>query len=90
MPLHLYRRHRPGLLMASWAVDRAARDGRAWVRLGCLEDRLVRYYAAQGFRLVREVSRGSERMRLMARPAEPLAELQALMAGSGRAEGVSR
>ena len=28
-----YRRHRPGRLMAAWAVDRAAREGRAWVRL---------------------------------------------------------
>ena len=67
--------------MAAWAVDRAAREGRAWVRLECVRDRLVPYFAAQGFRLVREVPRGTERLRLMARPAKRLPELGKLMAG---------
>ncbi|GAA1315669.1 hypothetical protein [Saccharothrix xinjiangensis] len=47
-----------GILIAFWALDHAARQGRDWVRRGVLtigEDNrgLLRYYRSQGWRVVR-------------------------------------
>ncbi|PWW64562.1 N-acetyltransferase [Actinokineospora spheciospongiae] len=48
-----------GMVVAFWALDRAARQGRQWVRRGVLTDSeggnlgLVRYYRRQGWRVVR-------------------------------------
>ncbi|SDC76841.1 hypothetical protein [Actinokineospora iranica] len=50
-----------GMVIAFWALDRAARQGRQWVRRGVLSDSgggnlgLVRYYRRQGWRVVRTV-----------------------------------
>lgn len=76
-----YRPYRLGRLMAWWAVDRAAQQGRDWVRRVCTDTGLAQHYTVQGFHLVREVGRGSDRLRLMARSAELLPELDGLMAG---------
>lgn len=76
-----YHPYRPARLMALWAVDRAARQGRAWVRRVCTDTGLAHRYTEQGFHLVREVGRGSDRLRLMARSAEVLPELSRMMAG---------
>lgn len=67
-----YREHRPGTLIALWAVDQAARQGRAWVRRGCFEPELVKYYQSQGFGLVKEQERNAGHLYLMARRAERL------------------
>ncbi|GAA1775039.1 GNAT family N-acetyltransferase [Streptomonospora arabica] len=67
-----YREHRPGTLIALWAVDRAARHGRFWVRRGCYDPALARYYQQQGFTLVRERPREGLRLYLLARRAEHL------------------
>ncbi|WP_405648536.1 GNAT family N-acetyltransferase [Streptomyces uncialis] len=66
------RDHRPGTVIAHWAVDRAARTGRRWVRRGCMFPGLVRYYETQGFTLLHEVQRTHNRVYLMARKAEPV------------------
>ncbi|MEU1815115.1 GNAT family N-acetyltransferase [Streptomyces roseifaciens] len=70
-----YRRYRPGTAMALWAVDRAAAEGRTWVRRGCNYPALVDYYASQGFTLIHDVQRTNHRYYLMARRAEPIADL---------------
>ncbi|MBV9013448.1 MAG: hypothetical protein JO272_15655 [Pseudonocardiales bacterium] len=75
-----YQPIRPGTLMAWWAVDKAARDGRDWVRRGCLFPGLVRYYRRQGFTLVHEVQRTHHRVYLMGRRAEVLPELAGMLA----------
>ncbi len=68
-----FRHHRPGTLMALWAVDRAARQGRRWVRQGCFFPELAEYYRSQGFSLVKEQERGAgRRLYLLARRAERL------------------
>jgi hypothetical protein len=63
-----FRALRPGTLMAWWAVDRAARHGRAWVRRDCLWPGLVRYYQRQGFTLLHEVQRTRCRLYLLGPP----------------------
>ena len=75
-----YQAIRPGTLMALWAVDKAARDGRDWVRRGCLFPGLVRYYRQAGFTLVHEVQRTHHRVYLMGRRAEALPELARMFA----------
>ncbi|MBB5933846.1 GNAT family N-acetyltransferase [Streptomyces zagrosensis] len=77
------RAHRPGTLLALWAVDRAARQGRAWVRRGCMFPGLVRYYETQGFSLMHEVQRTNHRVYLMARKAEELPEVVAALRPEG-------
>ena len=67
-----HRQHRPGTLIALWAVDQAARRGRQWVRWGCFFPALVRYYQTQGFTLVKEQDRRAGRLYLLARRAERL------------------
>lgn len=71
------RAQRPGTLIALWAVDRAARSGRAWVRRGCMFPGLVRYYETQGFRLIHQVQRTHHLVYLMARRAEQLSSVAA-------------
>ncbi|GAA2349081.1 hypothetical protein GCM10010417_00330 [Streptomyces carpaticus] len=71
------RHLRPGTLMAWWAVDRAFRAGRSWVRRDCLSPELVRYYSDQGFHLVHEVERAKYRLYLLGRRTEPLEGLSA-------------
>lgn len=72
------REHRPGTIIALWAVDRAAREGKHWVRRGCMFPGLVRYYETQGFKLFHEVQRTRNRVYLMGRRAEPIEELPRL------------
>ncbi|WP_222441201.1 GNAT family N-acetyltransferase [Streptomyces qinzhouensis] len=69
------REQKPGTLIAHWAVDRAARSGRTWVRRGCLFPGLVRYYETQGFALLHEVQRTHNRVYLLARRAEGVRDL---------------
>ncbi|GAA0361042.1 hypothetical protein GCM10010319_43210 [Streptomyces blastmyceticus] len=70
-----YRRRKPGTVIALWAVDRAAREGKEWVRRGCHFRGLVNYYGTQGFTLVHVVRRTNSRVYLMARRAEPIVDL---------------
>lgn len=72
-PAHCAKK--PGTVMGLWAVDRAAREGKAWVRRGCNFPELVRYNETQGFSLVHEVQRTNNRVYLMARRAEHIADL---------------
>ncbi|MBL7497318.1 GNAT family N-acetyltransferase [Frankia sp. CNm7] len=71
-----YRAVQPGALIALWAVDRAHREGRRWVRRGCLHPALVRYYENQGFTLRYKVQRTHNLVYLLERPAESLPDLQ--------------
>ncbi|WP_413801376.1 GNAT family N-acetyltransferase [Streptomyces iranensis] len=71
-----HRAKKPGTVMGLWAVDRAAREGKAWVRRGCNFPELVRYNETQGFCLVHEVQRTNNRVYLMARRAERIADLE--------------
>lgn len=73
-PAHCAKK--PGTVMGLWAVDRAAREGKAWVRRGCNFPELVRYNESQGFSLVHEVQRTKNRVYLMARRAERIADLE--------------
>ncbi|WP_309054392.1 GNAT family N-acetyltransferase [Streptomyces sp.] len=53
-----WRGHRPGAVLAAWALEETAAAGAAWLRLSCADDRLMRYYRdVQGFALVRTVTR---------------------------------
>lgn len=70
-----YQEHKPGTLIALWAVDQAARQGKAWVRRGCFFPELVKYYETQGFDLVKEQDRSAGHLYLMARRAERLDDL---------------
>ncbi|MGW0708247.1 GNAT family N-acetyltransferase [Streptomyces sp. NPDC002643] len=72
-----HREKKPGTVMGLWAVDRAAREGRTWVRRGCLFLELVRYYETQGFTLVHEVRRTCTKVYLMGRRAERVADMEA-------------
>lgn len=67
-----YREHKPGTVIALWAVDQAAQQGRQWVRRGCYFPELVKYYETQGFTLVKEQERSAGHLYLMARRAERL------------------
>jgi hypothetical protein len=75
-----YQRFKPGTLMAWWAVDRAARGGKSWVRRGCMSRDLVRYYERQGFTLYHEVPRTRNIVYLMGRRAARIAELSRMFA----------
>jgi hypothetical protein len=77
-----YQWARPGTLMAWWAVDKAAQEGRAWARRGCTHEGLVRHNLAQGFHLVRTLEREGMELRLMARRAETVPQLADLFAGA--------
>ena len=67
-----YREHKPGTLIALWAVDLAARHGHQWVRRGCFFPELVKYYETQGFSLVKEQDRSAGHLYLLERRAERL------------------
>lgn len=67
-----YQKHKPGTLIALWAVDQAARQGRQWVRRGCFFPELVKYYETQGFTLIKEQDRRAGHLYLLARRAERL------------------
>ncbi|MFR9723758.1 DUF6879 family protein [Streptomyces sp. MS19] len=71
-----YRDVKPGTVMALWAVNRAAGQGRTWVRRGCHFPGLVRYYRTQGFELVHEVQRTRTKVYLMGRRAEHVTDLE--------------
>lgn len=75
-----WRHAKPGSLIAWWAVDKAARDGKEFVRRGTVETGLVRYYSAQGFELVHEVQRKNNLVYLMARRAQRLPEVERMFA----------
>ncbi|MFI1868840.1 GNAT family N-acetyltransferase [Streptomyces jumonjinensis] len=66
------RKTKPGTLIARWAIDRAAREGREWVRRGCRFPGLVAYYQRQGFALIHEMRKTNGPMYLMGRRAERL------------------
>ncbi len=70
-----HRDKKPGTVMGLWAVDRAAREGRAWVRRGCRFPALVRYNETQGFKLLHEVQRTHTTVCLMGRRAERIDDL---------------
>ncbi|CAO5170419.1 hypothetical protein FAIPA1_20406 [Frankia sp. AiPs1] len=65
-----YRTTHPGTLIARWAVDHAARQGRRRVRRGCYFPGLVTYYQQQGFALRHTVERTHRTVYLLARRAE--------------------
>lgn len=65
-----WRWHRPGALLAAWALRRAAATDRTWVRRGCTGEGLLRYYRdGQGFDLVRTVRSEQTVTHLLARRA---------------------
>ncbi|MFI9202309.1 GNAT family N-acetyltransferase [Streptomyces sp. NPDC053048] len=70
-----YRPHKPGTTMALWAVDRAAHEGKVWVRRGCTFPGLVVYNETQGFTLLHEVQRTHTKVYLMSRRAEAVPDL---------------
>jgi len=80
-----WRRAKPGSLIAWWAVDKAAREGKLFVRRGTIEAGLVRYYAGQGFELVHEVQRKNNLVYLMARRAQLLPEVEQMFASGSAA-----
>ncbi|WP_283135522.1 GNAT family N-acetyltransferase [Rhizohabitans arisaemae] len=61
-----------GTRIAHWAVDRAAREGKRWVRRVTTEDRLVKYYETQGFTLLRTREYKGNMINALQRPAEQL------------------
>ncbi|MGW2613035.1 GNAT family N-acetyltransferase [Streptomyces mirabilis] len=61
-----------GGIILLWAVGRAARQGRGWVRLTCEHPNLVRYYRAKGFHPVRSLSGVDGEFCLLARRAEEI------------------
>ncbi|MYU51873.1 GNAT family N-acetyltransferase [Streptomyces kasugaensis] len=71
-----YRDKKPGTVMGLWAVDRAAQEGRTWVRRGCHFPELVRYNETQGFKLVHEVQRTHTKVYLMGRRAERVTDME--------------
>ncbi|MBH5335073.1 GNAT family N-acetyltransferase [Streptomyces pactum] len=75
-----FREHRPGTLIALWATDKAAGDGKAWTRRGCMFPGLVAYYETQGFVLRHTVQRTRNRVYLMERRAEPVPGLGGMLA----------
>ncbi|MEH6373607.1 GNAT family N-acetyltransferase [Streptomyces sp. KLMMK] len=85
-----YRDQKPGTLIALWAVDHAAREGKEWVRRGCMFPGLVRYYETQGFALLHEVQRTRNRVYLMARRAERLPNLGTLFSGDAASTSTGR
>lgn len=78
-----YAAHRPGSLIAWWALDRAAQQGRMWVRRGTGPyEGLVRYYRdVQGWSVVRTV----EHQGMTAYALERRAELQPSLPSMGMA-----
>ncbi|MEV0445326.1 GNAT family N-acetyltransferase [Streptomyces spectabilis] len=72
----LVREAKPGALIALWAVDRAAREGKQWVRRGCRFEGLVRYYQRQGFTLVHTMQKTNGPMYLLGRRAERIEDLE--------------
>ncbi|WP_416975752.1 GNAT family N-acetyltransferase [Streptomyces sp. 4F14] len=53
----LYRGQRLGARIADWAREKAAGDGRTWVRRVTTEAQLADYYKTQGFDVLRVVER---------------------------------
>ena len=78
-----YAEHRPGTLMAWWALDHAARRGRMWVRRGTGPyPGLVAYYRdVQGWRVARTV----EHQGVTAYALERRAQLQPQLPSLGMA-----
>ncbi len=62
---------RIGARMIDWAGDRAAREGREWLRLDCLRShaKLRSYYESLGFRNVGEATVEGNVVTLLERPA---------------------
>ncbi|MFD4831907.1 GNAT family N-acetyltransferase [Streptomyces uncialis] len=71
------RTWKPGTLLALWALDRAFQEGKTWLRRGCRFPGLVTYYQHQGFAVVHEMRKSRGPMYLMARRAEPVANIEA-------------
>ncbi|MEU2559760.1 GNAT family N-acetyltransferase [Streptomyces longispororuber] len=83
-----HRQRQPGRLMAWWALDRAARDGVEWVRRGTVVERLMVYYRdVQGWNVIHTPQRKGRTAYLMARRAEPMPALAALVKDSGAPPG---
>ncbi|WNI20091.1 GNAT family N-acetyltransferase [Actinacidiphila sp. ITFR-21] len=80
-------RHRKlGTLIASWAVDRAARENISGVRRDCTSPALAKYYEEQQFRIVRRVSQaGGKIVFALERTAEVIPELNDWFSSGGPA-----
>lgn len=61
-----------GTKIALWAVNRAAREGKQWVRRVTTDKRLVAYYESQGFVLLCEREYKGNLIRALQRSAEKL------------------
>jgi GNAT superfamily N-acetyltransferase len=76
-----------GVMIACWALDYAARNGKLWTRRGVLTTGgdnlgLVRYYEFQGWRVVRAIKHPHKpgvTVWSLQRPAVPQPELRALV-----------
>ncbi|WP_234426935.1 GNAT family N-acetyltransferase [Streptomyces niger] len=75
------REAKPGALLALWAVDRAAREDKVWVRRGCRFPGLVAYYQQQGFTLLHTMQKSHGPMYLLGRRAEHIPDLEERFAG---------
>ncbi|WP_326830333.1 GNAT family N-acetyltransferase [Streptosporangium sp. NBC_01810] len=74
-----YARHKPGSLIAWWALHQAALQGRSWVRRGTGPfPGLVAYYETQGWQVVRTFQQSGVTGYALARRAEPQPHLPAL------------
>lgn len=75
-----YTEHRPGCLIAWWALDLAARQDKMWVRRGTGPyEGLVRYYRdVQGWRVARTVQHNGVTAYALERRAEPQPHLTEL------------
>ncbi|MFJ8000776.1 GNAT family N-acetyltransferase [Streptomyces sp. NPDC096310] len=67
---------KPGTLIALWAVDRAAKEEKLWVRRGCRFPGLVSYYQRQKFTVIHELQKTHGPMYLMGRRAERITDLE--------------
>ncbi|MFF5211523.1 GNAT family N-acetyltransferase [Streptosporangium sp. NPDC000396] len=76
-PVHAH--HKPGSLIAWWALHQAALQGRSWVRRGTGPfPGLVAYYETQGWHVVRTFQQGGATGYALARRAELQPHLPAL------------
>ena len=87
-----------GMAISFWALDRAARQGRRWVRRGVLTDssggnlELVRYYRRQGWHVVRTVPHPRRPQEItvwsLARPAARQHDLEDVLSTVGTTPAV--
>ncbi|MGY4963636.1 GNAT family N-acetyltransferase [Streptomyces sp. 900105245] len=85
-------RHRKfGMLIADWAVDRAAREGISCVRRDCSSPALAAYYLSQNFQLIRKVPIPGGRISYaLERRSEHVPAVAAWLSPQGHAGGSPR